>query len=178
MRLSALPRTNYLWRQKFPRTISPTRGDFHVPGSATHVCVHDAGAAYPSSECCAAFFAPEQFIYALGPIAHMQDNSKYFSSKPCPRPAVMPRVTIQMPVRAKAPIGLSRAGTNDKKWCLEHALVRAAAGDLNTTHLCAEQARKLPEICFLLFSRSGSNTEGNNIKSVGSFLATITRTIS
>lgn len=40
----------------------------------------------------------EQFIYALGPIAHMQENSKYFSSKPCPRPAVMPRVTIQMPV--------------------------------------------------------------------------------
>ncbi|CAM9679092.1 unnamed protein product [Scytosiphon promiscuus] len=39
-----------------------------------------------------------QFIYALGPIAHMQENSKYFSSKPCPRPAVMPRVTIQMPV--------------------------------------------------------------------------------
>lgn len=41
----------------------------------------------------------KQFIYALGPIAHMQENSKYFSSKPCPRPAVMPRVTIQMPVR-------------------------------------------------------------------------------
>lgn len=47
-----------------------------------------------------------QFIYALGPIAHMQENSKYFSSKPCPRPAVMPRVTIQMPVRKRKPKNL------------------------------------------------------------------------
>lgn len=52
----------------------------------------------PGRSCCRCFPFSKQFIYALGPIAHMQENSKYFSSKPCPRPAVMPRVTIQMPV--------------------------------------------------------------------------------
>ncbi|CAM9426416.1 unnamed protein product [Phaeothamnion confervicola] len=39
-----------------------------------------------------------QIIYSLGPVAHMQQNSKYFSAVPCPRPDVLPKITIQMPV--------------------------------------------------------------------------------